>query len=206
MRNGTQSNGMSKGYVLACSLLLLLVSCDRDACEPPFIVGPESRLGVSADGTIYKGKTAGIDMVVIASSATEKLENITFQMILPPEVQVASVFGADEERNVRIKEGRVYWKGIFRRSFVRRLLSLPQKKKLFVVWLLSKTESREWQRPIIINVSLDFEASRHCPNYPNGHYSRTITWSHEGFNEPDWEVVPDRYGGVWKKGRRFMKI
>lgn len=190
------------GFLTA--FLFITVSCELDQCDPPFSVG-SGLSGVLDQGPVKAGKDFGFVIGMFATSVTN-LDDVEIIVAFPNEIEVESITQPKGGPDVIRHNQTIKWTGRRKQTFFGSLFE-RQWQEHFTVWLKSKTDWEKWSKPITMHISLDFkvEGRRECSNYPNGFYSKTITWSHEGYfdplagyNPPGWDVAPNGYGGVWK--------
>ncbi len=180
----------------AVFVAILIFSCDRDQCKPPFSAGGRGLLGVLDEGPIEANKAFGITVGIDASSVAN-LKDVDIVLALPPELEIETIVQPKDGPKVVQTGNVVRWRTDFKPSLINSIIGLPASTE-YTLWLKSRTDWKEWSHPVKIDVSLNFSSSRECPNYPGGIYSKTITWSHEGYKDPDWQEHPNGYRGIWK--------
>lgn len=181
---------------LLTASLLVLISCERDQCDPPFAL----RNGLFGSGLVLSepfksNKDVGFSIELFISSITI-LDDITIEINFPPEVDIKPniIQPIDAPRVVR-KGNTILWKASIKPSFGSSLLGQSTHKD-FTLWLKSKTNWEKWSQPITMHISVNFrvEGRQECNNWPDGNYTRTITWSHKGYKDTNWSG-PNMEGG-----------
>lgn len=89
------------------------------------------------------------------------------KFILPPEV--------------RVTKGNPHWKGTLKSGSSGIATEL---------WLVSDTDWQNWSKPVEVDISLYARSINEHNRMPDGHYSKIITWSHEGYSDPGWQERP----------------
>lgn len=168
-----------KRIIKMISLLLLLfgtISCDIYYHDdlPPFEASP----ALLKEGPIEAGKSFEISMYFHTSYY---LKDINVKIVIPPEVVVESfppeVLKKMSQDDITMMKS-LAWKG--------KIKSRSGNKRVFSLWLISNTNWTKWSRPIEINISLYARGAGINPPWPDGYYSKTIRWSHEGYYDSGW--------------------
>lgn len=159
-------------------------SCDRDACENPFL-GGFSLSGEAPIEPVSAGKRLGLH-VNLATTSAASLEDAEVAITLPPEVEVVGGVGTQpNERPVEAVPGRLVW----------RPGKVPSRsdRGLFIS-IVSKSDWKLWKAPIQVDMSVNFHNTwgGKCRNWPDGRYRMTGSWSVEGHKEGEWHRVADR--------------
>ncbi|MHB8883401.1 MAG: hypothetical protein ACYC69_18075 [Thermodesulfovibrionales bacterium] len=167
--------------ILRLSILLMVsmvVSCidtTRDV-TPPFTAG-FGPSGVLYEGPIGAGGRFGLTVVFETDSY---LDDIKVEIVLPPEVEVEKI--PPERRNkyslddLTLREN-LMWTGS---------MKTRTEKKWLDILVKSKTDWTKWSRPIEVYIGVNARGADKNAPWPDGHYSKTITWSHKGYKDSDW--------------------
>lgn len=162
--------------------LSLFVLCSMVACidttrdvTPPFTAG----LGTSGivEGPIGAGGHFGLK---VALQTDYYLDDIDVKFVLPSEVGVEKIpperrkrFSSDD---LTLRES-LKWAGSMK----------PRTgTKWLHIWVISKTDWTKWSRPIEVHISFNARGANKNAPWPDGHYEKTVTWSHEGYKDSDW--------------------
>ncbi len=179
---------MPTGYSLSFFLLLLAYSLCIFSCidtirdfTPPFSAG-FGPSGVFYEGPVVAGSNFGL---TVALQTDYYLNDIEVRINLPPEVEVEKFspeilkkFSADD---LALAE-QLKWTGSKKPRTGQKWLHIA---------LTSKTDWKKWSRPIEVHIGFDARGADKNAPWPDGHYRKTMTWSHEGYKDSDWEG-PDR--------------
>ncbi len=166
-----------KFLVLFLASSICISSCidtNRDV-TPPFEASP----ALFKEGPIEAGNSFEIAMYFYTDY---HLEKINVKVVIPHEVavkdcppEVLSKLPSDDRMIIRNLE----WKG--------NMKPRSGNKEIFSLWLISNTKWTEWSSPIEIRINLYARSAKKTAPWPDGHYSKTITWSHEGYIDSGWE-------------------
>ncbi len=163
-------------------LLLFLASSIVSCIDTTRDVTPPFTAGFGPSGVLYKGPVgAGGHLgLTVAFEADYYLDDIEVKIVLPPEVDVEKI--PPERRNkysiddLALREN-LKWTGNMK----------PRTgKKWLDILVKSKTDWTKWSRPIEVHISFNAKGANKNAPWPDGHYSKTVTWSHEGYKDPGW--------------------
>lgn len=139
-----------------------------------FLSGPPSKgepftagisiggIGITKEGTIsiQAGQKFSIGVYI---QTHYKLENIDVRFELPKQIVVLS-------KDIKVL----------------RNMNAESSTHVTDILLKSETDWSKWEHPIKIHIEFDAH-QRKGYRWPGGHYSKTITWSHEGEFDSGWK-------------------
>lgn len=157
--------GVIAAFILFFVCIFVTLSClpvGQDDTSP--VISPGIGGSTTKEGPINAGQSF---IMTLGAYTGYTLEDVEIMIDLPPEII--------------IEEGNPVWKGRVKAG----TWYSSKQKTLFDLVLQSKTDWTKWSRPVKVYISFQAIASGRYQRW-TGHYRKTVTWSHEGFNDPIW--------------------